>query len=171
MTLRPFLGKILNFIKNIGVMAALVSALIGVMGFMFAVYQYLDNSIERKIDSKLKNPDFVQMIADKVRLPFVIFDEDMSVIFDNGAMGYVDGIEIRRGERNEITEIIISPKKFMPVPPILENLDAKMEFDNPTRGKKFELIYRKIEMATVWSDRYAENPPKRKFRLHLVMLP
>ena len=151
---------------------AVLGTIVGLMGFMFAVFTQLNSSIDNKIERKLKNPEFIRMVAKEVRLPFVIFDEDKSVIVDTGAMNHIDAIAVHKGEGQEVSEVIISPKRFMPVAPILESFDAQIEFENPVRGKNFDFVFKKIEMTTVWANTYESGrPPKRKFRLQLVALP
>ncbi len=150
---------------------AVLGVIVAVISLMFAVFMHLNSSIDKKIENELNDPEFIQKVAKEVRLPFVIFDEEKSVIADTGAMDYINGIEIRKGERKEVSEIIISPKMFMAVSPILESFDPKIEFEDPVRGEKFDFIFKRVEMATVWADSYSGKPPKRKFRLQLVMLP
>ena len=149
-----------------------ISVVIGIIALMFAVFLQLNNSIDKKIESKLKDPEFIRKVADEVRLPFVIFDEDQSVLIDTGAMNNFEKIKVKKGQRQEVSEIIVSPKKYMIVAPLLESFDAQIEFENPVRGENYDFIYKKVKMANVWTNTYASGkPPKRKFRLQLVVLP
>lgn len=145
--------------------------LIAAISLMFAVLVHFNSSIEKKIENKLNDEKFIRKVANEVRLPFVIFDEEKSIIADTGAMDHIDAIEVRKGERQEVSEIIISPKRFMAVAPILESFDPKIEFEDPVHGEKFDYIFKRVEMGLVWADRYSGKPPKSKFRLQLVMLP
>jgi hypothetical protein len=111
------------------------------------------------------------MVANEVRLPFVIFDEDKSIIADIGAMNFIDKIEIKKDKHKEVSEIIISPKKFLAIPPILESLDVHIPFENPTRGNKFDLIYKRGEEPIYIVTDSVVNPPKRKFRLQIIVSP
>jgi hypothetical protein len=151
---------------------AVVSAFVALIGIMITIFIQLNASVDQKIETKLKDPDFIRKVAAEVRLPFVIFDEDKSVIVDTGAMDHITSIEVHKGERQEVSEIIISPKKFMAIAPILENLDGRMEFESPIRGANLDFVFKKVQMGSVWADTYASgHPPKRKFRLQLVLLP
>ena len=80
-------------------------------------------------------------------------------------------ISIKKGDRNKVSEIIVSPKKYLPAAPILESLDPKIEFQYPIKGDKFDFIYKRVEMANVWANTYASKPPKSRFRLQLIVLP
>ena len=150
-----------------------LGVVVGVIALMFAIFIQLNSSIDKKIEIKLKDPEFIRMVANEVRLPFVVFDENNSIIIDNGAMNHIEKIKIKKEDRLEVSEIIISPKKYLAVAPILENLDAYMAFENPIRGDKFDLIYKKAEMTeTQWGDgRPLDKRPKKKFRLQMIVLP
>lgn len=140
---------------------------------LIVIIAYFSSSINDKIDQKINDPEFVKKVADEVRLPFVIFNDKESVTVDTGAMKYIDKFKIKKDERQGIYEIIISPKSFMAIPPILESIeDKEIEFEEPKRGKKFDLIYKTVQYATGWANTLAEGSnPQRRFRLQLVTLP
>ena len=151
---------------------AVISVVVGIIALMFAVFIQLNSSIEKKIENKLNDPEFIRKVAQIVRLPFVIFDEDEAIIIDTGAMNHIKQIEVIKGPRQQVSEIIVSPKKYMPVSPILESLDIEVEFDEPTRGQKFDLVYKTVEIDTAFAKTYASGkPPKRRFRLQIIALP
>lgn len=151
---------------------AVISVIVGIIVLMFAIFIQLNSSIEKKIENKLNDPEFIRKVTNIVRLPFVIFDEDESIIIDTGAMNYIERIEVKKDQRQEVSEIIVSPKRYMPVAPILESLDIEIEFDEPTRGQKFDLVYKAVDIATAFGKTYASGkPPKRRFRLQIIALP
>jgi hypothetical protein len=150
---------------------AIISAVIGILALLFAIFIQLNRSIDKKIETMLSDPEFLRKVANKVMLPFVIFDEDNSIVVDTGAMRIIDEISIKRADRNEVSEIIVSPKKYLAVAPILESLDPKIEFQYPIKGDKFDFIYKRVELATVWANTYASKPPKSRFRLQVIVLP
>ncbi len=60
----------------------------------------------------------------------------------------------------------------MAVPPILESLDTKIHFEEPTRGKKNDFIYKTVKIATAFVSTYASGKqPKQRFRLQFVIFP
>lgn len=152
---------------------SVLGVVVAIVAFMFAVFVHFNSSIDKKIETKFKDPEFIQMVVDKVRLPFVIFDENNSIIVDSGAMDHIEKILIKKEDRQEVSEIIISPKKYLSIAPIIENLDANMAFENPIRGHKFDLVYKRVQMADVqWEDsRPLNKRPKKKFRLQIIVLP
>lgn len=149
----------------------IIGVVIGVLAFLFAIFIHVNRSIDKKIETKLSDPEFLRKVANRVKLPFVIFDEDNSIVVDTGAMGIIDEICIKKADRNEVSEIIVSPKKYLAVAPILESLDPKIEFQYPIKGDKFDFIYKRVEMANVWANTYASKPPKSRFRLQVIVLP
>lgn len=150
---------------------AIIGTFVGIMAFLFVVFIELNSSFEKKIVTKLKDPIFLRKMANEVRLPFVIFDEDNSVIVDTGAMAIIDKIALLKEDGKNLSEIVITPKKFLAVPPILESFDPKIEFQDPIRGNQLDLIYNKVKMASVFQNTYATKPPKSKFRLQIILLP
>ena len=92
-------------------------------------------------------------------------------LVDTGAMRIINDISIKKGDRNRVSEIIVSPKKYLAAAPILESLDPKIEFQYPIKGDKFDFIYKRVEIANVWANTYASKPPKSRFRLQLIVLP
>lgn len=150
---------------------AIIGTFVGIFAFLFVIFIELNRSFDKKIESKLKDPVFIRKMANEVRLPFVIFDEDNSVIVDTGAMTTIAKIAINKKDGKELSEIVITPKQYLAVAPILESLDPKIEFQDPVRGKEFDIVYKKVEMATVWTNTYATKPSKSKFRLQVILLP
>lgn len=151
---------------------AVIGVIVGIIALMFGIFVRLNSSIEKKIENKLNDPEFIRKVADIVRLPFVIFDEDESIIIDTGAMNYIERIEVKKEQRQDVSEIIVSPKKYMPVAPILESLNIEIEFDEPTRGQGFDLVYKTVDIATVFAKTYGSGrPPKRRFRLQVIVFP
>ncbi|RJQ51509.1 MAG: hypothetical protein C4526_09900 [Nitrospiraceae bacterium] len=148
----------------------IVGGIISVITVMLLIY----SSIDRKIEDKLNDPRFIRKVAEEVRLPFVIFDDKDVISVDTGAMKYIDKIEINKNKDQILSEVVVSPKSFMALPPILESLDDKeIEFEEPQRGTKFNLIYNTVKYDGVgWGTSLAPgSKPQRRFRLQLVALP
>ena len=78
--------------------------IIAVISLMFAIFVHLNKSLDKKIENKLKDPGFIQKVAKEVRLPFVIFDDEKSIIADTGAMDHIEDIEVRKGEPWALTK-------------------------------------------------------------------
>lgn len=150
---------------------AVIGTIVGLLGFIFAVYIQITGTIDKKIEDKLQDPKFISKVADEVKLPFVIFDEDNSIVVENGAMNIIDKISVNKKGTNDFSEIVVSPKKYLAIAPILESLDPKIEFQDPIRGTKYDFIYKRVVMGAVWANTYETKPPKSKFRLQVIILP
>jgi hypothetical protein len=105
----------MKLLKNIGMILGVIVSILVVIGLM-----------DKRIENKLHDPEFISKVADEVKLPFVIFDENNSIVVDNGAMNIIEKISINRKDRRSISEIIITPKKYLAIAPILESLDPKI---------------------------------------------
>jgi len=137
---------------------------------MFAIFLQLYNSIDKKIETKLKDPDFIKKVASEIRLPLLIFNEEKTFLIDIGASELLNDIKIIKDGR-DVKEIIITPKKFLPVAPILESYDSDIEFEEPQHGSKFDWIYKTILPEMVFAKTYPSGkPPLKKFKLQVIEL-
>jgi len=149
-------------LTNIGLVVTILAA-------VFTMFTYFTNSIEAKIEGKLKDPVFLRQIVSRIRLPFIIFDENESILVDTGAMKYIDAIEVIRDKDNDIRDIKISPKTFMALTPIIESLNSEIEFLNPERGKKFDLIYKAVWPSILISKDFPEGKKTAlSFKLEII---
>ena len=110
------------------------------------------NGLTYWIDSRIKavvtDEAYVRRVAAEIR-PSVVFDNKGSIIADQGAMRYLDNIEIAEyvgpnGDcgTNFPLRIIVSPKQHLAYAPILTCLDGVMLQIDVERGKKFDWVYR-----------------------------
>ena len=152
--------------KNTLIKTALAcGTVIAVVGGLFAIDSYIDS----KIEDKLENPAFINKVAQSMR-PSVIFDLNGSILSDMGAMQYIEDIkvDVKKPLRYDI---IISPKKFLSVAPILECLDEQPKMIIK-RGKKFDWIYELYEPMRITAE--GPEPPKGaelmglRFRLEVI---
>ena len=61
----------------------------------------MQSRIDKKIDDKINNPNFIKKLANEARLPFLIFDENNKILADYGAYQYLKKIVLLKNERNE----------------------------------------------------------------------
>jgi hypothetical protein len=160
--------------RNVNITVGTILTIIGVMiaasVLMFTIYINLDSKIDKKVEEKFKDPVFINKLAEEIKFPFVIFDEDNSVVVDTGAMSIIEKITINKKDGKQISDIIITPKKYLAIAPILESLDPDIAFLDPIRGNKFDFIYKKLEVATAFANTYTTKPPKSKFRIQVIVL-
>ena len=149
-----------------GLFAPVVFAMIGLIIGALAVYFPMLSLIETLIEAKLNDEKFMGNLVANIR-PSVVFDHRGSIIANMGALEHLGEIHVKIGEntpyRERIPEqIIISPNKFLSVPPLLESLDVVI---NTTieRGPKFDIIYN-IDAATY----VGITPTVYRFRLEVI---
>ena len=141
-----------------------IYALVGTVIFLFVSYHGLNNYIDRRIDNKINNSDFLHELARHVR-PSLVFNDNGSIIADMGAVQYIIDIKVSKGDKNSIL-IIISPNEYLGVEPILESLDAEYSI-HAKRGPKFDWIFNLYAIQQL----VMESSPDRdneRFRLELI---
>ncbi len=152
---------------------------------IFGVANYISNNVGKEIDAKLNDPKFIKEVADKVRLPFLIFDSNKKYICDTGDGKYIESIQIVKEGRNvsvdltkppnqqeeseEVQEIIVTSKMFLVMPPILQNLGGQMQFYEPERIAERGWKYKAFpERVAVFGRLSKEPPPSLLFKLDII---
>jgi hypothetical protein len=139
-----------------------VGTIAGIIVLIFAFNSYVDS----RIVSQLNNADTISKISSKLR-PYMIFDENETIINDNGAMQHIEQLSIKRDEKTkEVLEITITPKSFFKSEPIMERLDHSVGFV-VKRGKRFEVIY-EVNAPDYLIAQDARQPGKSLFRLEII---
>lgn len=121
---------------------AVISTIVGIIALMVTIYIQTNSSIDKKIDLKLKNPEFIQMVAREVKLPFVIFDNKGSVLVDQGAMRFIEAIDVEldKGKVYPV-RIVIHPKQHLSYAPLLAPLESDLANISASRGNKYDWVY------------------------------
>jgi hypothetical protein len=145
----------------------IVGAIIGAASMYFS----LVNRINTVVELKLSDENYMNKLISNLR-PYVIFDQNESVIIDAGAMEYIDSIKVngvitdlsdgRKVKRPK--EIIISPKKFLALEPSLQSYDEHYEI-RQKRGQKFDIIYELVEGGV-----FMQESSQYRFRLEIIKL-
>lgn len=111
-----------------------------IVGFVFLVI----GIIEFRVNQKINSQKFLLELSSKVR-PALIFNSNGSIEADMGANNLIKELKVTKTP-NKYKEfgnlhIVITPKKHLPYPPLLESID-NFEFDQKSfRGKSNEWIY------------------------------
>jgi len=147
---------------------ALLTLIVGILAIFVTIIIQIHSSIDRKIEAKFQDPVFIRGVASEVRLPFLVFDEENRYLADTGASELIENIKIAK-DGSDIKEIIVTPKKLLPIAPILESYDGDTEFDEPQRGTEFDWVYKAIVPETAWAKTYPSGkPPKKRFKLQII---
>ncbi|MCX4188148.1 hypothetical protein [Methylophaga sp. OBS4] len=135
-------------------------ALVTIIAAIYGAFQFIDWRIGKKIHEE----SFLRKISASLR-PMVIFDENGSILLDQGGMEVIEKIEVSRPEGKNVPErITIFPKKHLSHAPILQTLENELINVETTRGKGYEWAYR-LEYQMY------ENvfTGKRRFRLEVLL--
>lgn len=128
----------------------------GIYGFI----QFIDWRIERKI----REDNFLRRIGSSLR-PTVIFDENESVLIDQGAMDMIESIGVSLGETKDLPEeIVVTPKRYLAHPPLLQTLENELVEIVPAKDKGFSWRF-KVEYKFYNEDFHG----KRRFRMEILL--
>lgn len=142
-----------NVLKAIGVLFALGSMLFTI------VY-----SIDRRVESRINDPVFIQKLAANLR-PSAIFDASDSILADMGAMQYIEQIDVEPADDGAFT-IAVSPTDFLGVQPILESIDGNFVI-SAKRGPRFDWIFELRGVQAIVTEGSA-IPETYRFRIELI---
>jgi hypothetical protein len=145
----------------------IVSVIVTIIGGVVSGALWMAGNIDRKIEQKVNDPNFIKKLADEVKLPFLIFDEDNRVIADYGAYEYLQKISVVKSKQGEVEAIRITPKHFMNTPPILENINGDLNLAEPERADQVDwVISIKPGPARLLLQSHVE--PVKKFKLTIL---
>ena len=113
----------------------------GAMIFFFiAKFAY-----RREISTLKTRIDLLETQKNKIEMehkrPFLIFDINKIVYYDNGANELLESIEANTIQPLSKYEIIITPKNILHSAPLLEPIDSYNFVVNSKRGKGFQWVY------------------------------
>jgi len=142
------------------IVGAIITVLIGV----YALNIYIENIVERKIN----DPEFANKISDKVKRPIVIFDQNCSILVNNGAMKFIDDIKVLSNDKNnQPVKIIVSPNIHLSTSPVLESLDEDFVIES-NRGNKFDWIYELGSINHMVLESSTKPKKLKRFRLEII---
>jgi len=110
----------------------------------------------------LSNPATLAAIATQVR-PAIIFDSKGRILADQGGLQHIATIEVLPGDGSVPKQIIVRPRHFLTVAPLLESLDEAGLNVSADRGKGIE--WRLSLSAGGFVESGAVNP---RFRLEVL---
>ena len=122
--------------------ASIISAVVVILGAVYGIPAFID----ARINKIVQGDDYVRRIAKEVR-PSVIFDSHGSILANQGAMEYLDNIEVITNKPSGLLlafpeKIIVKPKQFLAQAPLLTLIDSgPAVVDRVERGEKFDWVY------------------------------
>jgi hypothetical protein len=144
-----------------------ISGVVGTVALTITIVLLIVGDVDKRVEQKIRDPEFIRKVALEIRLPTVIFDENDRILFDSGAMEYIEAIHINKHPEKGLTDISITPKKFMPIPPILTPLTDGISFHDPIRVGKLDWQYKSEVKSVLLLQGSGEKLPM-KFRLEVI---
>ena len=147
-----------------------ISIIVGVTAIIVGIILHMNDSVNKKIETAVSHPDFVKKVAEEIRLPFLIFDNNGTFQTESGgATAFIEKIE-PLFENNRFSGFIVYPKSFLPDPPILLSINNNFQFAPAKRVNTIDWKYRIPEFeGFVWKDSgtYDEKPAVL-FKLEII---
>ena len=130
-----------------------------VVGVLYGFHAYLDY----RIAAKIRDPRFMAELAYSLR-PVVIFDSNNRILADQGALRFIESIKVIRGSSSPgVSSIVVTPKRFLAVAPLLESLDDPALEIKAERGEKLDWVYTLVNKQ-VFGNELTTN----RFRLEVL---
>ena len=119
--------------------------------------------IDWRVSETVNTDDFLQRLSASVR-PSCIFDEKGSIIYDQGAMEFIDDIKIIERYNAIPTKILIRPKRLLSVAPLITPLEEYVAVSTAERGEKYDWIITLDLTSSAGSDSFKTA----KYRLEVL---
>lgn len=151
----------MNFETFIGFVVTLIFGIL-------TTYFIVTANIEKTITDKLNDPSFKKQIAEQVRIPFLIFDENETYLADDGASNLIKKIKVIKN-REQISKVVLSLNKKTKVAPILICLNDNVPFFQGTPLKESDWEFRALQYNLVEVNASAaEKPPAKLFKVEIL---
>ena len=138
----------------------------GLLALIVALYA-LNGYIEGIVERKIGEPGMIEKVRAQIR-PMVVFDQNESILIDTGGMQYIESIHVALDQKGKIPQqIIITPKTYLAVPPILESFDDDFVITSE-RGKGFQWIYKLGAINRIRFEDSAINSGVNRFRIEII---
>lgn len=144
----------------------IIGLILTVIGIILTIVTALTGSIDRKIDEKIKNPEFMKQVASQLRFPFIVFDDDENVLYNSETEPYIEAPKVLK-EKGEVKEVVITGKRFLSAAPILQALDGKIQFHDPERIGQASWRYKAFHYEYAVASK-EEGRPADRFKLEVI---
>lgn len=107
----------------------------------------INNEIESKVQIITSSDSFINTLIARIH-PYVIFDENGSILYDMGGMSYLDTIIVEKSNLDRKPSVFfpskmtIRPKNVLQTSPLLECIDSEYTYSiTVERGPFYDWIY------------------------------
>lgn len=153
-----------------------VAIFVTVVGIAVTIYISAANSVDKKIEDKIKDPVFLEEVAKRINFPVIVFDEKESVLFKNDPDKNFKNFSVKKDNNGNIESIIIEPDTVISSPPILETINTDLFFTEAKKQQQYSWVFYPIESEIyhiVMEKPEEEKPskieqPVKKFKVTLL---
>jgi hypothetical protein len=138
-----------------------------VIGITITVVLILIGDVDKRVENKIADPKFVSKVAAEIRMPMLVFDENERTLVDTGALEYIEKISVKKEEKS-IKEILISPKNFLTVAPLITSLSTGTDLYEPERTNIKDWLYKAEESSYIEAQTGGGEKVPKKFRLEVI---
>ena len=146
----------------------IVSIAIAAIATIWAIVSGTSSNIDKKIQQQINNPDFIKKVAEQVRLPFIIFDENETFLNNSGGEEYIEEIKIKKKDDGDIDEIIVVCKKFLESSPIIQSIDEKILFHPPERAEQKNWRFKAFQHTYIITEGDQGTKPPGRFKIEII---
>jgi hypothetical protein len=122
---------------------------LGILAFAVSItsivlfVDWLNNHIDERVAREIGSEKIINSISANIH-PYVLFNQRNTILFDGGAMDkYIDSIRTV-SEQGMVMKVIVTPKRFLNIIPLLWCLDITEHTYRPRRGQRYEIVYELI---------------------------
>lgn len=159
-----------SFIKNLDFMMKVVT-IFGAIFTGVSVIILLLTDIDKKLEEKIKNHDVIRKIAAEIKSPFIIFNSEGKVLYEDNGSELIDLEKIVCDYDDEYVKVIgitITTKRFLKYPPILSSIDGEEYFHEATRIDTFKWYYKTIELDRIYWSLPNGKMPVGRYKLEII---
>lgn len=142
--------------------ASILSAIAALVAIILFV-NWLNNHIDERVTQQTSSDEFINKLSENIK-PYVLFNQNGTILYDGGAMKYIDSIKLDTtgsGTDVFVMKVTIKPKQFMKIVPFLECIDYPEHTFRSKRGNGFDIIYNLINANVAGLDEI-------RFRLEIL---
>ena len=113
---------------------------VGVATIVAAVYGFT-SFIDSRIEKKIHDDSVIRKLASVVR-PSIIFDENSSVLVDQGALELLESVTVQKDEGSKLPKTItVIPKRHLAHPPLIQTLEVEAIDFGSSRGPGLSWVF------------------------------
>jgi hypothetical protein len=145
---------------------------LGGIAALCTIAAFLYGNIDSRIDRKIKDPEFIEMIAKQARPALLVFDEYGHYHLNKGGSEYIKSVTVLKDKEDDIIEIQIFTKRLLNPEPFITAIGGPwIEFLEPQKLGAIDLSYKAVTNEITFGGKKGLEPGQkiiRKFKLEII---